>query len=766
MDSNKWALTLPTSTCNPVVIPPDQVAVMRKLNLQIEVIASRLETFSSEKLEPNQFAEKYDLQQRLKTAENELLRFRTFYDVEFCEMWVKLAKKVHRNAKRIVLQKIKSLFEVLVVPRSLTIAGLCASLGINLSLTLGSGFYQISSKETIPSDRRIVLQDRQTGLFLEDLSQVQTIVSIKKLLKPVKKGIMEVNPKVFTKFKVFCESKSIKQLLKENSLFLYQVFPETTSHWHHQLLQAVTDSDQTTVENLPYFFKEAGPNIVNLKGPSLGNGALHLACEIGCFSIVQLLLENGAVPDQRNPRSQTPLYFAAAGQHRKVCQLLIEWGCELYATDLQGQPAKGVNRGLKDYCIECKTFWANAVTFVLQGKTDIMKTIVQEHANGHEVMASLRSRCIDGSSLLHTAAYFGESDVIYALLKLQIDVDLLDYKGATPLQRSRDSNTMQLLLSHGADINWTDADGNTALHMVSYGEPGEKSRLDCLQILLSRKASRGKKNKKRLLPIHCAVMQGRMDVIQALLDFDAQTRNLIIKKTENTKSPSLLYLAVVNSQLECANWLISKSFTFKAREQEELMFNVLLDDFKVEDKVQSLGFLLSNGGNVNAQSENGNSALHLAALQMDLYDILAVLLDCGAEVDIENDECQTPLFFAAFTSNLHGARLLLDHGANVRHQDNGSVTAFGYIRDFDEWLASGLFSEGIAHLLRVYELNQSCSFVRGMTEKLKNMEMSEQFSSMRCHLDWFAWRQPPSGRAWEGSDLNFSELSHKELKPY
>ena len=47
-------------------------------------------------------------------------------------------------------------------------------------------------------------------------------------------------------------------------------------------------------------------------------------------------------------------------------------------------------------------------------------------------------RCINGSTLLHTAAYFGCAPLVGQLLALGVDVNLLDYKGATPLHRAKD----------------------------------------------------------------------------------------------------------------------------------------------------------------------------------------------------------------------------------------------------------------------------------------------------------------------------------------
>ena len=53
-------------------------------------------------------------------------------------------------------------------------------------------------------------------------------------------------------------------------------------------------------------------------------------------------------------------------------------------------------------------------------------------------------RCINGSTALHTAAYFGIIPVVKDLLNQGVDINLLDYKGATALHRARDVETMHV----------------------------------------------------------------------------------------------------------------------------------------------------------------------------------------------------------------------------------------------------------------------------------------------------------------------------------
>ncbi|XP_072408784.1 uncharacterized protein [Chiloscyllium punctatum] len=374
-------------------------------------------------------------------------------------------------------------------------------------------------------------------------------------------------------------------------------------------------------------------------------------------------------------------------------------------------------------------YWSSAIPMIVHGDTDILEDIVHNHLTNMSFMSSPRSRCINGSTLLHTAAYFGKTDIIETLLQLKVDVNLLDYKGATPLHRSRDMETMQLLIYHGADVNRSDADGNTPLHVICFGEMKKPARLDCLEILLSCKAAIDRWNNKELLPIHCAAMQGRIDVIQLLCKFDSEEQ--MVTKLMKGSAPSLLYLSLANNHIECAKWLSEKDFSFKAEEQEELMFGLLHDEIKVPEKVESLELLIKNGVNINAFDKHGDSALHLAAVKVSCNELLTLLLSNNAKVNVLNRDHCTPLFFAVQTSNYYGASLLIKHGADIKQKNNQGVSAFDLIQDYHEWIESGCFTEEIVVLLKAYEIKQACSLVRNINRKLKLKEASQQSSIMR-----------------------------------
>lgn len=97
-------------------------------------------------------------------------------------------------------------------------------------------------------------------------------------------------------------------------------------------------------------------------------------------------------------------------------------------------------------------------------------------------LMSVRSTCLNGSTLLHTAALFGqETLVIRVLLMLSSALELrfrgcgdesllhpllvTDFHRATPLHRCRQPHVMRALLDFRTDYRAQDSEGNTLLHL-------------------------------------------------------------------------------------------------------------------------------------------------------------------------------------------------------------------------------------------------------------------------------------------------------------
>jgi ankyrin repeat protein len=108
--------------------------------------------------------------------------------------------------------------------------------------------------------------------------------------------------------------------------------------------------------------------------------------------------------------------------------------------------------------------------------------------------------------------------------------------------------------------------------------------------------------------------------------------------------------------------------------------------------VEVVRVLLEGGANVNVSNVRRNTALHNAALNGNL-DVCRLLLDWGAKVDSLNMWNSTPLHFAAWKGHLSVVKLLVERGADVRLKNDVDLTASELARkerkeDVADWLDS------------------------------------------------------------------------------
>lgn len=84
-------------------------------------------------------------------------------------------------------------------------------------------------------------------------------------------------------------------------------------------------------------------------------------------------------------------------------------------------------------------------------------------------------------------------------------------------------------------------------------------------------------------------------------------------------------------------------------------------------------FLDQKGSDVDAQDEEGISALHVAVLGMNI-PIMTLLLDHGADTNITTFDGVSPLHMAARSGEIYIVKLLIDHYADVLAMDDEGRT--------------------------------------------------------------------------------------------
>ncbi|USE38292.1 ankyrin repeat domain-containing protein [Endozoicomonas sp. SCSIO W0465] len=280
---------------------------------------------------------------------------------------------------------------------------------------------------------------------------------------------------------------------------------------------------------------------------------LHIACYENHPEVVKLLLESGANPDIKLPKSGlTPIDVACADKqlHQEIISLLANY---LFPHRLDVNTIRCVTS--PDYPgdftllqLACRSGNAHAINTLLNNQadpkqvapgwkvpplhllcdTDIVDTDIISRL---VAKAPVNSR-YRGSTALHTLCSGKQCNqqVLDALLAKGADVNAMTPKGVTPLMLASQNNAWLAshLISGGCvDVNMADSRGWQAIHYAA--QSGHET---VINMLLDKRADANAENHKGVTPLHLAVMGKHESTIYALLDHGADI---------STKAPVTAY---------------------------------------------------------------------------------------------------------------------------------------------------------------------------------------------------------------------------------
>lgn len=182
-------------------------------------------------------------------------------------------------------------------------------------------------------------------------------------------------------------------------------------------------------------------------------------------------------------------------------------------------------------------------------------------------------------------------------------------------------------------------DGNSPLHWASCG------RVSALSTLLSLGAMVNATNRKGATPLILAASNGQVEAVRILLQHGAD-------------------LSIATTDLQQTAWHVAAQRGFVEVLQELIAHyhhNIINNNNNADGNSSFL-----------AVDSFGNTPLHWACSKMDT---LSVLLEFGLlAVDAANNDGETPFLLVARVGKSEGARLLLQHGADVgRVAPNGDT---------------------------------------------------------------------------------------------
>jgi ankyrin repeat protein len=359
------------------------------------------------------------------------------------------------------------------------------------------------------------------------------------------------------------------------------------------------------------------------------------------------------------------------------------------------------------------SFAASGVADAVQNRDAIaVRALLKEHA-------AVNAAQPDGTTALHWAAHWNDSETIALLLHAGADAKAVNRYGATPLSEAAASGNaaiIEQLLTAGADPNTrTTADGETVL--MTAARAGNE---DAVKILLGHGADvNAIEAYKGQTALMWAAAEHHPAIVKALLEHGADWK--VISSSRETKLPKLSAASAVSPMSRGG----FNAFSFAAREGDIETAKVMLDA-RVDinqtdvDNASSLviaimnkqytfaKFLLDRGADPNVTDVKGRAALYAAidmrnedwsALPlrkqqdpMPSMDLIKAILAHGGSPnvklthnlpgrsgmdygDVALDEGATPFMRAARSGDAETMRVLLQAGADPKLTTKDGNTA-------------------------------------------------------------------------------------------
>ncbi|XP_055848446.1 serine/threonine-protein phosphatase 6 regulatory ankyrin repeat subunit A-like [Episyrphus balteatus] len=464
----------------------------------------------------------------------------------------------------------------------------------------------------------------------------------------------------------------------------------------------------------------------NVNAPTYNNNLtpLHIACEEGFASIIEILLEYKSDVNCISSNG-TPLHFAAKNDNEFIIEMLLANKANIDFRNNNGDTALHIAAKydntnvlktlLKNgaYVDSKNTKLVTPLHVALENKKIETFSILLDHGS------SIDAKDIDGNTVLHKAIIMSNIHVVKSLLKFGSDINILNTNNLTPFDLadnlryshldqclkyantnyrslygvfhddSKNIETFKMLLLHAIKLkvaNLYDAkDENDLVYSYLDEEDydlleshGEKCTKEIVQLKLQNVSS--------LIPLHVAVENGLYHVTEKLLKNGAYVN---IMSTNRNRGYTPLHYATVAGDLAIVKLLLDNGACVHLKTVNGLTpFHTACQNGNVE----IIKLLLSRNADINSRTycymftplyfaiENSHKFLmdHGAKIKSDNKNdkefIFEMLLANKANIDIKNKYGDTALHIAAKYDNTNILKTLLKNGAYVDSKNTKLVT--------------------------------------------------------------------------------------------
>ena len=445
------------------------------------------------------------------------------------------------------------------------------------------------------------------------------------------------------------------------------------------LLEAVAEGREEVVELL-LTRDELDVNVSNVKESNIT--ALMLAADLGFSSIVDMLLGRPRDPqinvNQQNSDELTALSHAAAKGHQQVVESLLHHPrIKIDLSDsITGRTALIV-AAERDYRPVVELLLDNGADPMLRdrqgGGTALHRAVDYHCMNVLELMIErkVNLRCVDDDErgLIHSASTNGWPDIVRMLVENRVDPHQRDKAGLTPLHdasRTGNGKVTKTLLELGAESSIKDAFGRTPRTLAwQYGH------FDIMNLLDGKNETdddilKGIPEPENL-PGWSIAKLGLTDLVEQAI----ASRQNRLTEVEPISNDNALHHSVLGNHPDILHMLL-ESQRISPNDVNKLQ-RTPLHLAAISGKVDMVAELLEHGANVDVEDIWTKTPL-LIAVTNKHYPVAIALVEAGAKIDPQKVHAQQQLFAAIQLGSVKAVQLLLKKGANILDRNPEGLT--------------------------------------------------------------------------------------------
>jgi len=296
-----------------------------------------------------------------------------------------------------------------------------------------------------------------------------------------------------------------------------------------------------------------------------------------------------------------------------------------------------------------------------KGNLNVLNVLITNGAN-------VESSTMFGQTPLMAAALYGHVDIIDALLKQKAEVNTKDLHGCSALHYASNIGNvaiMKLLIKSGKnlDIDTQTNQGLSALLLTStsYGD------LESMKLLIANGANVHKVSVEYGTPLHQVAAHGHLNKFKYLI---SETTIDINSPTPAGTTP--LMLAIKEKQFELVKALLQEKAQVNAQRNDGLSaLHFATASIKIFE------ILIEHGANINLKSDIYGTPMTRAAILGHL-DVVKYLIEKKADINVKTATGETPLMAAAEHGYFEIVKALLQEKAEVNPQMNDGSSALHF----------------------------------------------------------------------------------------